>query len=108
MHFIDDDSKDNYQSWDFLDRQVEKVLKIGKVKEFFKPLFENNIHFEWACNNPNKIGHTVYDIKMLDIQKVFSVNKQYQSIIMVANKEEQKEIKHFSGSMKNLDLFWFC
>ncbi len=113
---------DNYSDNSFVDIKLYYFLKLDldttkklvlwgagkKAKTLARLLLENNIHFEWACNNPNKIGHTVYDIKMLDIQKVFSVNKQYQIIIMVANKEEQKEIKHFSGSRKNLDLFWFC
>lgn len=32
IHFISDQSKNNQESWDFLDLEIEKVMKIGEVK----------------------------------------------------------------------------
>jgi glycosyltransferase involved in cell wall biosynthesis len=112
----------NYSDNSFLDIKLHYFLKLDldktktlvlwgagkKAKNIAKLLIDKHITFEWACNNPNKIGHSIYDIKMLDIQNIFSENIQYQSIITVANKEEQKEIDQFSESKNNLDLYWFC
>ena len=33
LYFIQDNSADNQKTWDFLDKEIEKVMKIGKVKK---------------------------------------------------------------------------
>jgi len=33
LKFIHDNSADNQKSWDFLDKEIERVMKIGKVKK---------------------------------------------------------------------------
>lgn len=113
---------DNYSDNSFLDIKMYYFLKLDfdksktlviwgagkKAKNIANILLKNDIPFEWACNNPNKIGHTIYDVEMQNIQTVFSEKSQYQSIITVANKDAQKEIKRFAETKENLELFWFC
>lgn len=113
---------DNYSDNSFLDIKLHYFLKLDldtsknlvlwgagkKAKSIAKILIKKNISFQWACNNINKIGHAIYEITLEDIDQVFSNENEYQSIITVANKEEQKEIKQASEDRNNLDLFWFC
>lgn len=113
---------DNYSDNSFLDIKLHYFLKLDfdktktlvlwgagkRAKALAKLFIENNIRFEWACNNHNKIGHHIYDLKILDTESVFKSEIQYQSIVTVANKEEQVDIKQFSETKENLELFWFC
>ncbi len=95
-----------------LDYNQNKILVLWgagkKAKDTARLLLKNKIEFLWACNNPNKINHCIYDVLMQDIEKVFNENTVYQTIITVANKEEQKEIQSFLVEKMNVETFWFC
>jgi len=111
---------DNYSDNSFLDIKTEYFLKLDydkskklvlwgagkKSKNLAQLLLKNRIEFIWACNNPNKINHTIYDVVMQNVETIFQENKKYQTIITVANKEQQAEIK--KNLNQNIDVFWFC
>ncbi len=63
-----------------------------KGKNLAKDLIRYNVDFNWACNNPNKIGKVVYDQKINHLKVIGELNHP-QIIIAVANKDEQRKIK---------------
>ncbi len=81
-----------------------------KGKTIAKSLIAQNIDFYWICNNPNKIGKSIYGKKLLPFESLTRI--QYpQTIVTVANAEEQRIIKAY---FKDLDMqpmkdyFLFC
>jgi glycosyltransferase involved in cell wall biosynthesis len=81
-----------------------------KGKTVAKSLIENGVSFYWICDNPKKIGRTIYGQEL----KPFSFLKQIkkpQSIITVANPEAQKQIRNYLsklGLQSMKDYFFFC
>ena len=97
-----------------LDRNPNKSLVIwgagNKGKIIAKTLIKKDIPFEWICDNPNKIGRDIYG-KILKPFNFLKDIKNPQSIITVANKEAQIEIKNYMDTlnMKNIyDFVFFC
>ena len=97
-----------------LDYNPNKTLVVWgagtKGKIVAKTLIKKDIPFEWICDNPNKIGRDIYG-KILKPFKSLKDIKTPQSIITVANKEAQIEIKNYMNtlSMKNIyDYVFFC
>lgn len=82
----------------------------NKGKLIARILLERNIPFEWICDNPKKIGKNIYGKELKEFQTLAKI-KNAQSIITVANKTAQKEIRAF---LKNLnmrpveDYIFFC
>ena len=113
---------ENYSDNSFLDIKIKYFVKLDfnnaktlvlwgaskKAKNTAKLLQKNNINFIWACNNPNKINHTIYNVQMQNIDLVFDKHISYQTIITVANKDEQSKIEIFLKENKNIEAFWFC
>lgn len=97
-----------------IDYNKNKTLIIwgagNKGKIIAKILLEKNIPFEWICDNPKKIGKDIYGKKLKAFQVLVKI-KNAQSIITVANKTAQKEIRAY---LKNLnvkpveDYIFFC
>jgi len=81
-----------------------------KGKSIAKLLTENNIHFKWVCDNPKKIGKDIYGVKLIHFSELKTI-KNSQSIITVANEEEQISIQSFFCNLKQKpakDYFFFC
>jgi len=95
-----------------IDYDPNKILVIWgggkKGKNIAILLQSHQIDFKWACNNPKKIGQDIYNIEMEDIETIFDHELQYQSIIAVANPDEQIEIKKQLSQMPNVSAYWFC
>ncbi|MEN3324557.1 glycosyltransferase family 2 protein [Mariniflexile soesokkakense] len=97
-----------------IDYNKEKTLTIWgagtKGKLMASILLEKQIPFEWICDNPKKIGKAIYGKTMKDFNALSNIKKP-QSIITVANKTAQKEIR---GYLKTLnmhalkDYIFFC
>jgi len=109
-HFID--LKLNY--FLALDYNPNKKLVVwgagNKGKIITKTLIKKGIPFEWICDNPNKIGRDIYG-KVLQPFSFLKSVKNAQSIITVANKNAQKEIKIYLKSIQMVnktDYFFFC
>ena len=97
-----------------LDYNIDRPLTIwgagAKGKQVAKLLITAHIPFYWLCDNQKKIGKHIYD------QQLYSFNllkdlKQPQTIVAVANKESQQEIKRYfeTNNMKSMtDFFFFC
>lgn len=79
-----------------------------KGKNIALLLQKHGIQFIWACNNPKKIGQEIYNQIMADIETVFENKPHYQTIIAVAQPEEQVLIKDQLRQMPNVEAFWFC
>ncbi|NNC50193.1 MAG: glycosyltransferase [Flaviramulus sp.] len=97
-----------------LDYNSEKTLLIWgagtKGKTIAKILIEKNIPFEWICDNPKKIGRDIYGIILKPFNHLEKI-KNSQSIITVANKNSQQEIKNYiqNLNMKPIEGYiFFC
>jgi len=97
-----------------LDYNTEKTLIVwgagNKGKYIAKLLIEKNIVFEWICDNPRKIGKDIYG-KILRPFDDLKTLQNTQSIISVANKKEQLEIRDYLSKLqlKSLkDYVFFC
>lgn len=106
----------NLKTFHFLniDYDPKKTLIIwgagNKGKIIAKTLIEKNITFKWICNNPNKINKEIYGQTMLDFRELKQF-KNFQSIITVANKEAQEEIRSFMATLRLRpfkDYIFFC
>lgn len=81
-----------------------------KGKTIAKQLVELNIPFQWICDNPKKIGKSIYGQKLKSFEYLKNL-KQPQSIVTVANVKAQAEIKaYFKKQQMNAlkDYFFFC
>ncbi|GAA4951205.1 glycosyltransferase [Algibacter agarivorans] len=97
-----------------LDHNPNKTLVVwgagNKGKTIAKALIKKDVHFEWICDNPNKIGRDIYG-KTLKPFSFLKDLKNPQSIITVANKTAQKEIKNYLDTLKMRsidDYIFFC
>ena len=97
-----------------IDYKPEKTLTIWgagtKGKIMANIIKKKNIPFEWICDNPKKIGKAIYGKTLMEFQALSKL-KNTQSIITVANKTAQKEIRQYLESL-NLepikDYVFFC
>jgi len=82
----------------------------NKGKFIAKSLIEKNIDFEWICDNPKKIGKDIYGKLMKSFDCLETLEKP-QSIITVANKAAQIEIRNYLNKL-NMDAIddyvFFC
>lgn len=81
-----------------------------KGKTIAKSLSERNIQFKWVCDNPKKIGKEIYGTWLIHYSELETIENP-QSIITVANQEEQMTIKSFLenlGQIPAQDYFFFC
>lgn len=97
-----------------IDYNKTKILTIwgagNKGKIVAKILTKNKVPFEWICDNPKKIGKAIYGKELKDFHELSKI-KNAQSIITVANKSAQKEIRAFleNLNMKPMhDYVFFC
>ncbi len=79
-----------------------------KGKKLAELLTENEVPFIWACNNVNKIGHTILKQEMQDIDKVLAKEVPMHAIIAIANPAAQQEIKSGLKDNHGIEPFWFC
>ncbi|WP_452603084.1 glycosyltransferase family 2 protein [Pontimicrobium sp. MEBiC06410] len=81
-----------------------------KGKTIAKKLIAKTIPFIWICDNPKKIGKHIYEQELKPFNYLEQL-KQPQSIISVANPDEQKKIKHYLKTQNcspMQDYFFFC
>ncbi|WP_406684115.1 glycosyltransferase [Seonamhaeicola sp. MEBiC1930] len=101
----------HYLDIDYDKTKTQVVWGAGTKGKLMAKLFlERGIHFEWICDNPNKIGRDIYGKSLLNFKALTSI-KNAQSLITVANKEAQKEIRAYLNKL-NLkpikDYIFFC
>ncbi|TYA71513.1 glycosyltransferase family 2 protein [Seonamhaeicola marinus] len=102
LHFLD------------IDHNIEKTPVIWgagtKGKLMAKLFIERNIDFHWICDNPKKIGKHIYGKELLEFRALAEIENP-QSLVTVANKEAQKEIRAYLKKL-NLepikDYIFFC
>ena len=79
-----------------------------KGKKMTALLKEMNISFRWICNNQRKVGKEILGVLMEPVE-ILKNNTPKQVIILVANKDEQIEIRtQFSKVSEQTELFFFC
>ncbi|MEO1033596.1 MAG: glycosyltransferase family 2 protein [Bacteroidota bacterium] len=108
----------------FLDMKVHYFLELDydshrpltiwgaghKGKTVAKLLIDQQIPFYWICDNPKKIGKDIYGQKLLNFDYLQQLNLP-QTIVTVANDNEQKDIVAYFEQQKMLsmtDYFFFC
>lgn len=82
----------------------------NKGKTIGKALIKKGISFTWVCDNPNKIGKTIYGVPMMSYLDLKTLHNT-QSIITVANEQAQQEIHEFlknQNQMSMKDYYFFC
>jgi glycosyltransferase involved in cell wall biosynthesis len=80
-----------------------------KGKKIAQLLIEHAIPFIFACNNPKKINKDIYGMTMENIETIFDKQTEYQTLIAVANPDEQLEIKTIlTKQLPNVQPYWFC
>jgi len=80
-----------------------------KGKFLSKKLIDRNIRFTWLCNNPKKMGHTIYGKTLIGLKDA-PLNK-VQYIIAVAQKNAAEEIESFLHALnlvKGKGYYFFC
>ena len=108
----------NYADNRFLELKLDWFLKLShnpnktlviwgaakKGKICARRLLAADIPFTWMCNNPNKINKSVYDTLIENVKHINEIpNKQV--IVVVANKEQQAEIR---TQLAEDEAFFFC
>lgn len=81
-----------------------------KGKTIAKQLVEKEVLFHWICDNPKKIGKSIYGQPLLAFEELANLNRP-QSIVTVANEEAQSEIRSYLHKQKMkpmTDYFFFC
>jgi glycosyltransferase involved in cell wall biosynthesis len=96
-----------------LDRDFSRPLVVWgagpKGKIMAKLLKKRNEKFVWACNNPNKKGHDIYDKTMQSIGEIMKLPEP-QILITVAQRNAQKEIRKYlttHGLEEYKDYYFF-
>lgn len=82
----------------------------SKGKTIAQILLKKGIQFHWVCDNPNKVGKSIYNCEMKHFS-FLSVLNNSQSIITVANENDQKEIRSYLSGLHQTemkDYFFFC
>lgn len=97
-----------------LDYDQERPLTLwgagDKGKFIAKGLLKSQIPFHWICDNPKKIGCSIYNQEMKDVPFLPSLDRP-QSIITVANERSQIEIRDYFKQHHQLpvkDYYFFC
>ena len=102
---------DYFLDLDYIPKKTLVVWGAGNKGKFIaKSLIEKKIAFEWICDNPKKIGKDIYG-KILRPFSYLETNKNTQSIVTVANKTAQTEIKDYMDKLKKepiVDYVFFC
>lgn len=82
----------------------------NKGKTVAKLLIENKIPFYWICDNEKKIGKHIYEQELYNFNYLEQLHKP-QSIVTVANANEQEEIRTYFKEQQMqsmIDYFFFC
>ena len=108
----------------FLDIKLHYFLKLNhdrtrplvvwgagfKGKKIAKGLKKQGLEFVWLCDNPKKIGKSIYGKELVHFEALQNLNNP-QSIITVANENAQKEIRRYFSELEQSpmqDYFFFC
>jgi len=81
-----------------------------KGKQIAQMLLDASITFNWICNNPKKTGKDIYGITLQTFSELEKMG-DFQSIITVANQEEQQEIRTYLAALEKKPMiryFFFC
>jgi len=117
-------TSEHYAQNYFLDIKLHYFLKLNrdnsgplvvwgagnKGKTIAKGLIEKEIYFYWLCDNPNKIGKSIYG-KEMHHYNFLEMLQDPQSIVTVANEEDQKLIRDYLHKFEYVsmkDYFFFC
>lgn len=97
-----------------LDHDPDRTLVVwgagNKGKTIAKGLQQAQIDFVWLCDNPRKIGKSIYGAHLYHYSLLATLSRP-QSIITVANATAQKEIGGYLGELGQKamrDYFFFC
>ncbi|MBT8320896.1 MAG: glycosyltransferase [Eudoraea sp.] len=117
-------TSEHYAQNYFLDIKLHYFLKLdynrkrplalwgagSKGKTLAQGLIQQNIPFTWLCDNPRKIGKSIYGITLKHYQNLAKMDSP-QSIISVANELAQEDIRRYLSTLgfdKSGDDFFFC
>ncbi|WP_452220758.1 glycosyltransferase family 2 protein [Lacinutrix salivirga] len=115
---------DNYAENSFLDLKLYYFLKLDytknrplvlwgagkKGKLLAQKLIAKQVKFTWICDNPKKIGKSIYEVVLKPYQALETIQNA-QTIVSVANPEAQLEITRYLSSLKKqptTDYYFFC
>lgn len=80
-----------------------------KGKKLFRLFQKTALSIRWVTENPNKIGHRIYDTTLSKPQESISPNSQV--IVAISEPKAKLDIRHrlqVMGKINNYDMFFFC
>jgi glycosyltransferase involved in cell wall biosynthesis len=115
-------TSEHYRDNRFFDLKVHYFLKLhhdphrplcllgaGKKGKLIARLITNqHIDFQWKTNNPNKVGHEIYNIKLQSDQYLES---DHQHMVAISNPKEKEYVVNRMERLKMIamkDYFLFC
>jgi GT2 family glycosyltransferase len=78
-----------------------------KGKKIVKLLRGHHIDVHWICNNPKKIGTTIYDTRLHHPDSLMSIVSA-QVIIAIAQKNAERDIRSHLQNHDGMDVYYFC
>jgi hypothetical protein len=101
----------HYLDIDYNKTKTPVIWGAGKKGKLMAKIFlERGIDFKWISDNPNKIGREIYGTVLLNFDALANIASS-QSLITVANKKAQMEIREYLAKL-NLepvkDYIFFC
>ncbi len=77
-------------------------------KDIAKLILDKKSNFEWVCDNQNKIGKDIYNVKMKHFHSIEKLTKA-QLIIAVASPQDQLEVKSYLNNLNKKEGidYWF-
>lgn len=81
-----------------------------KGKKIARALMDQQVNFDWVCDNPKKIGHIIYNKELKGLEELASM-KNSQNIVSIANDDAQLKLEAMFQSndlIKNKDYFFLC
>ena len=79
-----------------------------KGKAVARLLVNRRIEFLWICNNHNRVGRDIYEVRIQGINEV-DAQRNCQILILVANPDDQNNIrKNNLVKERSNDVYFFC
>jgi hypothetical protein len=97
----------------FLDQDYNSELPLilwgagNKGKQLAKLLLQNNIKFNWICNNSNKIGKDIYTVKMERLDLITQTPKA-QVIVAISSVSNSDDVNNLISKNQQHHFFRFC
>lgn len=78
-----------------------------KGKAAAKALIDCDVPFVWATENPNKIGHIIYDQPLIRLPEM-GESRNYQVLVAISGPDDQRQIRERLKAHHQHKVFYLC